>query len=261
MHRIDGPGNVSGSYSGGIPGVQQATRVTADAMNAIQEEICGVIESTGAVLNKADNTQLTTALEETYGRLAQTNTWTAANTFDNSLTANVVTINGALTANSTITLNNDVTVLGAVSATELIAGAGGISTAGSATVGGLTVQGVTPASSDNIANKLTLANVVKVVATVTPDATTPILRGGAHVASVATSGVNLLRVTFAAPFANEYYVCAHDSNSYETFSAVKNPAFVEIGAKDRSSGATIPIGTGYAGSASVTVSVTIVGDQ
>ncbi len=71
MHRIDSDtvdedlfGSGKDGYTEGDPGVGvPATATTADHLNAIQEEICGVIESAGITLNKADNTQLTTAIQ------------------------------------------------------------------------------------------------------------------------------------------------------------------------------------------------------
>lgn len=63
MHRIDGPGNAAGHFTDGDPvtGVEP-TQVTADFMEAVQEEIAAVIENTGAVLSKGDNTQLLQAV-------------------------------------------------------------------------------------------------------------------------------------------------------------------------------------------------------
>lgn len=64
MHRIDGPGATAdnrftlGNSGAGI----DATDVTADIMNAIQEEICAVIEASGVVLSKPTNTQLLEAI-------------------------------------------------------------------------------------------------------------------------------------------------------------------------------------------------------
>lgn len=63
MHRIDGPGHLLNQWTQGDPvtGVEP-TEVTADYMNAVQEEIAAVIEATGASLNKADNAQLFQAI-------------------------------------------------------------------------------------------------------------------------------------------------------------------------------------------------------
>jgi len=59
MHRIDGPGHVSNQFTEGDPLVPiPATTVTADILNAIQEEIASVIEEGGGALVKTDNTQL-----------------------------------------------------------------------------------------------------------------------------------------------------------------------------------------------------------
>lgn len=65
MHRIDGANaTIDNKFTLGNPGAGiPATTVTADILNAIQEEICKVIESSGIVLNKPDNTQLSQALQ------------------------------------------------------------------------------------------------------------------------------------------------------------------------------------------------------
>jgi len=64
MHRIDTPTAVGGLFTEGnqqfgIP----PTVVSDDWANAVQEEVSGYIESRSIVLNKADNTQLRTAIE------------------------------------------------------------------------------------------------------------------------------------------------------------------------------------------------------
>lgn len=69
MHRIDGSGATEanlfteGDPSGGVP----ATTVTDDWLNAVQEEVAGVVEGAGLTLNKADNTQLLQALQTLAG--------------------------------------------------------------------------------------------------------------------------------------------------------------------------------------------------
>lgn len=62
MHRTEGANNVGNLYTNGPPG----TTVTADSMNALQEEICNVIESAGLTLLTASTdtrTQLLAALQ------------------------------------------------------------------------------------------------------------------------------------------------------------------------------------------------------
>lgn len=68
MHRIDGDGNLNGQFVPGEPGVgQEATVVTAEWLNAVQEEACAVIAHAGLALNKADNGQLLAALKQING--------------------------------------------------------------------------------------------------------------------------------------------------------------------------------------------------
>lgn len=59
MHRIDTAGHVGNRFSDGNPAIgQQATVVDAAFLNAIQENIAGVIEGAGIALLKGDETQL-----------------------------------------------------------------------------------------------------------------------------------------------------------------------------------------------------------
>lgn len=65
MHRIDGPGATPDNrFTEGDPtqGVE-ATDVTADFMNAVQEELAAVIEGAGIPLDKDQNNQLLQALQ------------------------------------------------------------------------------------------------------------------------------------------------------------------------------------------------------
>lgn len=67
MHRIDGDGHVANQFTEGVPGVQVATQITGDWLNALQEELAGVITGAGLTLNKADNGQLRKALNARLG--------------------------------------------------------------------------------------------------------------------------------------------------------------------------------------------------
>jgi len=69
MFRIDGPGATGGNlFTEGDPGLGiAATTVTDEWLNAVQEEVANVIEGAGLTLDKADNTQLTQAIEAKLG--------------------------------------------------------------------------------------------------------------------------------------------------------------------------------------------------
>jgi hypothetical protein len=70
MQRTDGDNNIAGEFadpSGGTPG----TRVMAKWLNAVQEEIAGVVEAAGLTLDEADNGQLQTVL----ARITAAPTW------------------------------------------------------------------------------------------------------------------------------------------------------------------------------------------
>ena len=63
MHRIDGQNHDNNRFQGGDPAQRaNATVVTSDWLNAVQEEIVNAIVSEGITLDKAVNTQLTDAL-------------------------------------------------------------------------------------------------------------------------------------------------------------------------------------------------------
>lgn len=71
MHRIDTPSRQKDKFGAGKDGFTggdpqtgtQATQVSADILDAIQEEIAAVIEDSGATLNKSKNNQLVTAIK------------------------------------------------------------------------------------------------------------------------------------------------------------------------------------------------------
>lgn len=88
MHRIDGDGHVGNAFADLDPETStEGTVMTADWANAVQEEIAGVVEAAGMTLDKEDNTQLNTALQETYGAKGAPNTWTGVNTFTSPVVA------------------------------------------------------------------------------------------------------------------------------------------------------------------------------
>lgn len=65
MHRIDGPGaTVDNLFTEGDPlTATPATVVTAAWLNALQEEMAGVVEGAGETLDKEDNAQLLAAIQ------------------------------------------------------------------------------------------------------------------------------------------------------------------------------------------------------
>lgn len=62
MHRTDAADNVANLFSAGNPGTgQQGTKIDVAWLNAVQEEICNLIEGCGITLVKGTNTQLLAA--------------------------------------------------------------------------------------------------------------------------------------------------------------------------------------------------------
>ncbi|VWX62616.1 gp53-like domain-containing protein [Sphingorhabdus sp. 109] len=63
MFRIDSPGSVDGRFNAGNPGTgQQATQLSADWFNALQDEIVNVLEQAEIDPDKADSEQLYAAI-------------------------------------------------------------------------------------------------------------------------------------------------------------------------------------------------------
>lgn len=101
MHRIDHPTadtDVNGpgkpGFTGGDPVTQLApTTVTADWLNALQEEVARAIESLGGTLDKANNGQLATLLSNVVG-LGKDYVWTGMHTFKATLVAAAMALQG-----------------------------------------------------------------------------------------------------------------------------------------------------------------------
>ena len=71
MQRIAGDGHVDNMFVEGSPTTgQEATRVTADWLNAVQEEVIALIAAMGVSLDAEDNTQLATVIQSLHkGRI------------------------------------------------------------------------------------------------------------------------------------------------------------------------------------------------
>lgn len=78
MHRTDADGHDSNLFTDGNPGVDEATVIDENWLNAVQEELCNTIEDAGTTLVKGTNTQLSTLIQrlitsiEPGGRLTPT---------------------------------------------------------------------------------------------------------------------------------------------------------------------------------------------
>lgn len=95
MHRIDGAGNVGGMFDPGNPGITEATVLTPDWCNAVQEELVHVIlTQAGISLVKGTNTQLWAALVALLGRLGTANTWEGVQTLEAGITTPAVAAEG-----------------------------------------------------------------------------------------------------------------------------------------------------------------------
>ena len=72
MYRIDSEGSVDGKFSNGSGNEennQAGTALDAEWLNAVQEEICGVIESVDLDLTKGNDSQLLQAIDTKLGPL------------------------------------------------------------------------------------------------------------------------------------------------------------------------------------------------
>lgn len=104
MHRIDGPGNIGNLFSEGDPSLgQRATRVTADWLNSMQEEVAFVIEEAGIGLDKEQTNQLYEAIVALVAGVVGDGSG-AVPTTRTIGTAGLATGGGDLAANRTITV-------------------------------------------------------------------------------------------------------------------------------------------------------------
>lgn len=79
MHRTDDDANVANKFDPGDPDVpRQPTLVSADWLNAVQEELCNAIENAGVTLVKGTWTQLQSIM----ANLSTTQTFTGTKTFN-----------------------------------------------------------------------------------------------------------------------------------------------------------------------------------
>lgn len=63
MHRIDGAGHVNNRFvTEDVATNRPPTEITADILNAVQEELVNLVLGSGQSLNKADNSQITEAI-------------------------------------------------------------------------------------------------------------------------------------------------------------------------------------------------------
>lgn len=104
MHRTDAEGNVAGQFHPGNPAIgQKATRIGADWLNAIQEEISAVVEGAGDVLDKENNAQLFAAIVSLVAGVVGDGSG-AVPTVRQVLAAGLATGGGNLAADRTITV-------------------------------------------------------------------------------------------------------------------------------------------------------------
>lgn len=103
MHRIDTTGHVANQFNEGDPLVPRLpTQVDIHWLNAIQEELVGVVLDAGISLVKGMNTQLLSALQGLFVRVTGnvTQTITGLKTFTNSLVVTVTGIDTGVAAQS-----------------------------------------------------------------------------------------------------------------------------------------------------------------
>ncbi|WP_050692015.1 tail fiber assembly protein [Yersinia pekkanenii] len=131
MHRIDTPSAQIDKFGAGKNGFtrdnpqtgEPATALDDDYFDAIQEEIAGVVESTGVALDKSNRTQLMTALKKLFLRtsnnfseIAAAGTAAQTSAIDNiggiSATNARIQLPGTLSAAGTITSNSNLIVAG-----------------------------------------------------------------------------------------------------------------------------------------------------
>lgn len=105
MHRIDGAGHIGGMFVAEDPATSRPpTEITADWLNAVQDELAGFVESAGLPLDKADNTQIRQALTTfcRYTGYAASRTIVAATALGGEDAGKMIHLSGALSYTVTL---------------------------------------------------------------------------------------------------------------------------------------------------------------
>lgn len=104
MFRIDSPGSVNGRFHDGSPATgQEATQLTADWFNALQDEIVAVIEGANIALNEAQSDQMYQAIVALIAGVVGDGSG-AVPTTRQVLSGGLVTGGGNLSADRTLTV-------------------------------------------------------------------------------------------------------------------------------------------------------------
>ena len=191
MHRTDGADHVSNLFSEGDPGVPRLpTQIDKDWLNAVQEEIVGVVLDAGITLVKGTNTQLLSALRDllvrTTGAAAQT--VTGVKTFTSKLIASYVAgggggggLRGLFESNAGEGASSDYTVAirnyhtgGGLDSSGATHGVKGTATATSATAAGVEGNGENAAAYGLIARGGSGSNPARSAFRVVPQTGVPV---------------------------------------------------------------------------------------
>lgn len=238
MHKTDAPNNVANEFSDGTIPLTPGTSLGAKWHNAVQRELVNVVENAGpgAVLNDADDGQVLTALEATFGQLAAANTWAANQTFSGDLQVDgTVTVDGDINGNGTTTLQ---TTNAGVTQVSTLHSFGAATIDGTLTAGAnVPMTGSNPSSSTAFANTLTKKNLCKAWGVGVSDGlgggnASVSLADGFNITSITVNG-NAMRVTLAQAMANtNYMVVATPTASFLPVVAVVSTTVFDIQVRD-----------------------------
>jgi hypothetical protein len=214
MHRVDTDGHASNLFTDGNAGTGvPATVVDAAILNAFQEELVNVVLAAGATLNKADRTQVVTALATLFGKLAVSNTWAAANTFNGGLAVGNGVSTNAIVAGVTSGTGNGIQATGGSGGGEGGRFANGVAATASARTDGVKIDNgdinldgvANPNAGVAIKNRVTPKNIAKAWGIASFASGSISLADGFNVTSVAISST-LVQVNFAQAMASGTYV-------------------------------------------------------
>lgn len=156
MHKTDGDGNVANLFDPGTPGVTPATQVDAPWLNAVQEELIGILSAASIAPVKGTWTQVLTALRALFvdranaqNPIAGNKTWTGTQAFNAA-----VSIVADLSMGTGNNINLDTGALNMAASNLAFTSGGGAST-------NVPLKGSAPSNSAGFTSTLTPANITK----------------------------------------------------------------------------------------------------
>lgn len=215
MHRTTGDAHVANMFDDGLPGVDDGTELEQDWVNAVQEELVGLVEEAGLVPTLGDWDQVSDALHALFvdrqndqNAIDGDKEWLGEQAF-----ANIVEFFDDVTFGAPIDVNAAIDIAGGSFSTNI------------------PLSGGNPAGNAAVVNAVTPLGILKAWATITFNNTVnPGIDDSLNITSVTQDVDGTLHVTIAGDMANDDYgvICYCEQNP--RYTGTVGSAFKAVGA-------------------------------